>query len=69
MLFAIIKRTNKPIKIITWLYKEPGILDHVTDETGHVFKPFSLIPIGYKRYRKMVDDFQKAKKILQSLDK
>ena len=59
MLFAIIKRTNQPIKIVTWFYKEPGILDHVTDESGKLFRPFSLIPIGYKRYRKMVDDATK----------
>ncbi len=54
MLFAIVKRTNKPIKITTWLYKLPGILDHVTDENGKVFRPFSLIPIGFKQYQKMV---------------
>ena len=59
MLFAIIKRTNKPIKIKTWLYKEPGKLNHVTDESGKVFRPFSLIPLGFKQYRKMVDDATK----------
>ena len=56
MLFAVVKRINKPVKIVTWMYLEPGILDHVVDESGKVFKPYSLIPIGYKRYHKMVQD-------------
>lgn len=56
MLFAIVKRTNKPIKIVTWFYKEPGKLDHIIDDSGKLFRPYSLIPIGYKQYRKMIAD-------------
>ena len=67
MLFAIVKRTNQPIKIKTWFYKEPGRLDHIIDDIGRLFRPYSLIPIGYKQYRKMLEGA--TKKILQSLDK
>ena len=60
MLFAIIKKTNKPIKIVSWLYTEPGFLDSVTDSTGKTWKPRALIPIGFKRYRKMIQDAKPA---------
>ncbi len=63
MLFAIIKKTNKPIKLIVWLYLEPGKLQRVTDSTGKEWYPGQLIPIGYKRYRKMLDDIRKREEV------
>ncbi len=63
MLFAIIKKTNKPIKLVTWLYLEPGKLQRVTDSTGKEWHPGQLIPIGYKRYRKMLNDIRAREEV------
>ena len=57
MLFAIIKKTQQPIKIISWTYIEPGKLSEVHDSTGKTWEPWKLIPIGYKTYRKMMNEF------------
>ena len=56
MLYAIIRKSNQPIKLVTWVYTEPGVLDSVRDDTGKVWAPWALIPIGYKRFRKMQQD-------------
>jgi len=61
MLFAIIRKTNQPIKLTTWEYDIPGHLATVKDESGKPWNPSLLIPIGYKRYRKMQDDIAKRK--------
>ncbi len=57
MLFAIIKNTQQPIKLTSWLYLESGKLSEVRDSTGKLWKPWKLIPIGYKTYRKMINEF------------
>ncbi len=65
MLFAIIKRTQKPIKLISWTYIEPGKLSEVRDSSGKVWEPWALIPIGYKTYRKMINEFTIKKEIAE----
>ena len=56
MLFAIVKKTNHPIKLVSWFFVEPGKLFSVRDSGCKTWAPWALIPIGYKRYRKMVNE-------------
>ncbi len=56
MLYAIIKKTDRPIKLVTWVYTEPGKLSSVRDSDGILWSPWALIPIGYKRHNKMCLD-------------
>ncbi len=53
VLFAVERKTMIPIKIVSWLYKEPGILDSVSS-ISREYKPADIIPIGIKKYRKIM---------------
>ncbi len=67
MLFAIVKKTQKPIKIVSWTYLEPGKLAEIQDETRRIHKPWKLIPIGHKTYQKMVNATKAKHEALDSL--
>ncbi len=56
MLFALIKKSRLPVKIVSWTYSQPGQLTEVRDSTSKIWDCKYLIPIGFKTYRKVVKE-------------
>ena len=67
MQYALTRREERPVRIISWEYPEPGILSKVQDSDGKAYDPGTLIPIGKEKFGKLLRKWQADDRIYKQV--